>query len=114
MRNKRNQNRRNSPHRINIQSADGHMVLGRLVNITIGGLMFLADDPLPVGVPLSLRLPLPTIANGKDAIEVRGTIVWCRPDTNPEFHRIGFQFENLGAEEGYIVETVLQRLHLVG
>ena len=114
MRDKRTQSRRNSPHRINVQSADGLSVLGRLVNITTGGLMFLADESYPMGVLMELRLPLPTIANGKDAIEVFGRVVWTRPDTNPQFNRVGFQFENLGAEEGYIIETVLQRLHLVG
>ena len=114
MRNNRNQTRRNSPHRVNVLAAADNRVLGRLVNITIGGLMYLVAEPPSDGTRLELSIPLPTMANGKTSIEVAGIVVWSTVDANPEFQRVGVEFENLGAEEGYIIETVLQRLHLVG
>jgi Tfp pilus assembly protein PilZ len=114
MRDHRRTARRNSPHRVNVLAAASDKVLGRLVNITVGGLMFLAPGHFPVGTVLELRLPLPTMANSKMSIDVAGTVVWCRPDSNARFQRVGIQFEKLGAEEGYIIETVLQRMHLVG
>jgi hypothetical protein len=114
MRDKRRQPRRNSPHRINVLSAADEKVLGRLVNITIGGLMFLSETSYPARTVLDLRLPLPTMANGKLSIDVTGRVLWSRPDTNPRFNRVGLAFDALGAEEGYLIETVLQRLHLVG
>jgi len=114
MHNKRRHPRPNSPHRINVLSARDDAVLGRLVNITAGGLMFLATGSYGRGATLSLRLPLPTMVNGKTAIEVEGEVLWSQADANPQYQRIGVQFRNLGAEEGYLIETVLQRLHLVG
>ena len=114
MRDHRSKKRRNSPHRINVLDSTNGSVLGRLVNITVGGLMYLGDQPQDVGAPLCLRLPLPTMANGKTAIEIKGDVVWCAVDENPRYHRVGIEFRGLGAEEGYIIETVLQRLHLVG
>jgi hypothetical protein len=114
MRDKRNRQRRNSPHRVNVIRCQNDAPLGRLVNITVDGLMYLGDQPEQNGTVLDLRLPLPTMANGKSSIEVRGKVIWCRADENPRYHRIGVEFEQLGAEEGYIIETVLQRLHLVG
>ena len=114
MRDNRNQKRRNSPHRVNVLGAADNRVVGRLVNITIGGLMYLVAEPPSKGTRLELSIPLPTMANGKMTIEVTGTVAWSAPDANPEFQRVGVEFENLGAEEGYIIETVLQRLHLVG
>ncbi len=114
MHNQRRQQRRNSPHRINVLAAADEQVLGRLVNITTGGLMFLSPTPYKRHTELELRLPLPTMANGKLSIDVAGSVLWSRPDTNPAFHRVGLGFANLGAEEGYIIETVLQRLHLIG
>jgi hypothetical protein len=114
MRNKRSKPRRNSPHRVNVLDCSDDRSLGRLVNITTGGLMFLSTAPYEVGAHLEVRLPLPTMANGKTAIEVSGRVIWCQPDQNPQFHRTGLEFEALGAEEGYLIETVLQRLHLVG
>ena len=114
MRDNRNQKRRNSPHRVNVLAASDNRVLGRLVNITLGGLMFLGAEPPSKGTRLELSIPLPSMANGKTSIEVTGTVSWSKADANPKFQRIGVEFENLGAEEGYIIETVLQRLHLVG
>ncbi|HOX25849.1 MAG TPA: PilZ domain-containing protein [Candidatus Krumholzibacteria bacterium] len=114
MHNNRSQQRPNSPHRINVLSAVDDAVLGRLVNITSGGLMFLAPKTYERGTILSLRIPLPTMANGKTAVEADGLVIWTQPDDNPRFQRIGIQFPSLGAEEGYLIETVLQRLHLVG
>jgi hypothetical protein len=114
MRDHRRLRRRNSPHRINVLAAGDEQVLGRLVNITIGGLMFLSATPHAPNTRLELRLPLPTMANGKLSIDVAGHVRWCRSDANPQFHRVGLIFERLGPEEGYIIETVLQRMHLVG
>jgi Tfp pilus assembly protein PilZ len=114
MRNKRSKPRRNSPHRVNVLDCRDDRPLGRLVNITTGGLMFLSGAPYEEGATLAMRLPLPTMANGKTAIEVTGKVIWCKPDESPKYHRTGVAFEELGAEEGYLIETVLQRLHLVG
>jgi len=114
MRDKRSRKRRNSPHRINVLRSTDGVILGRLVNITVGGLMYLGEVSRTEGEILDLRLPLPTVINGNNFIEMQGEVIWCRNDDNPRYHRIGVQFQNLGAEEGYVVETVLQRLHLVG
>jgi hypothetical protein len=112
--NKRRQIRRNSPHRINVLSAADDHLMGRLVNITTGGLMFLTSEKVIEGDVFNLRLPLPTMSRDRTCIEVTGRVVWLGSDTSPKYTRVGLQFENLGAEEGFIIETVLQRLHLVG
>jgi len=114
MRDKRRHQRPKSPHRINVLSATDDRILGRLVDVTAGGLMFLTDREYEEGMVLQLRLPLPRMANGKTAIEVEGPVIWTREDQNPRFQRVGLRFDHLGAEEAYIIETVLQRLHLVG
>ena len=114
MREKRRQPRLRSPHRINVLAAADDRILGRLVDVTVGGLMFLASEDHAPGTVLHLRLPLPTMSGAKSAIEVECEVLWCRPDANPTYHRIGVEFLRLGAEEAYIIETVLQRLHLIG
>jgi Tfp pilus assembly protein PilZ len=111
---KRRHDRPRSPHRINVLAASDERILGRLVDISIGGLMFLTQGAFRVGTLLQLRLPLPSMAGSKPAIEVQGEVVWTTPDSHPSYHRVGVEFEALGAEEAYIIETVLQRMHLVG
>lgn len=110
----RRKQRRNSPHRVNVLEASDDRILGRLVNITTGGLMFLSERSFTTGTRLRLRLPLPTITGGKPAVEAEGTVAWCRQDENPRYQRVGVEFANLAAEDGYLIETVLQRMHLVG
>jgi len=112
--NKRRQNRPNSPHRINVLAASDDHLLGRLVNITTGGLMFLTTEAFQQGDAIDVRLPLPTMRHDRNSIDVTGRVVWRGTDSNPRYTRVGLEFENLGAEEGYIIETILQRLHLVG
>lgn len=114
MTNKRKVKRRNSPHRINVLAAPDDHVIGRLVDITTSGLMFLTSADVEPGTRLQLRLPLPTRSTNRNSIEVEADVVWSNQDSNPRFMRVGVQFVQLGAEEGYIIETVLQKLHLVG
>ncbi|MEZ4387398.1 MAG: PilZ domain-containing protein [Candidatus Krumholzibacteriia bacterium] len=111
---KRSRTRRNTPHRINVLAAADDRVVGRLVNITTGGLMFLTTDRVLKGDAFELRIPLPTMTSNRTSIEVSGVVVWLGADTSPPYTRVGLRFANLGAEEGFIIETVLQRLHLVG
>lgn len=111
---KRKHERRRSPHRINVLSAHDDAVLGRLVNITPGGLMFLSQHSFDGGQEVLLRIPLPSMVNDRGAIDVTGRVAWQGDDSNPRFHRIGIEFLDLGSEEAYVIESVLQRLHLVG
>lgn len=111
---KRTHSRRNTPHRINVLAASDDQVLGRLVNITSGGLMFLTSREFAPGDRVALHIPLPTMSHDRTHIEVSGAVAWVGADANRKFTRVGVQFSNLGAEEGFIIETILQRLHLVG
>ncbi len=114
MRERRKSLRRNTPHRVNVLSAaDGHVV-GRLVDITTSGMMVVTATRMLPGRSVSLRIPLPTMVNGRTEIDVTAKSIWSRPDSNPRYHRIGLVFEDLGPEEAYIIQTTLHRLHLVG
>ena len=114
MRERRRAPRRHTPHRLNVVAADSDTVLGRLVDITPGGLMLVAPRTWPEGDPLQVRIPLPTVINGRVELELEIESVWQAPDDNPRFHRTGFRFVAIGGEDAYIIETVMHRLHLVG
>jgi hypothetical protein len=61
-----------------------------------------------------LRLVLPRMVSGKDELEVEARTIWCRPDKNPAYHRIGFAFRDVGGEDAFLLEDVLHTFHLVG
>ena len=98
---RRKSTRRNTPHRLNVVAAESDTVLGRLVDITPGGLMLVGKKEWPTGHLLRIRIPLPTMINGRTEIEVSAEAVWSRPDDNPVYTRTGFQFNNLSGEGFY-------------
>jgi len=114
MRDRRRATRRNTPHRLNVVAADSDAILGRLVDITPGGLMVVAPRTWLEGERLHVRIPLPTVINGRTELELEIEAVWQSPDDNPRYHRSGFRFVAIGGEDAYIIETVMHRLHLVG
>lgn len=59
----------------------------------IGGLMFEAEHPLPVGSPFALDLVL-----GEGRMEVEGKVVYSIR-TAPEVYQIGFSFPRLSAAQ---------------
>ena len=114
MQERRKNLRRNTPHRLNILLAEDGTILGRLVDITTAGMMMVTSQRVLPGRTFAVRIPLPTMVNGRTEIDVNAKSIWSRPDNNPRYFRIGLTFEDLGSEEAYIIQTTLHRLHLVG
>jgi hypothetical protein len=114
MRERRGFNRKQTRHHVSVRSLPDGQVVGRLVDITTTGLMLLATQPIPPGREMKLRIPLRVMVHNLHEIEISAVSVWCRPDSNPSYQRIGFEIPDIGGIEAYAIETVLSRMHLVG
>jgi hypothetical protein len=88
--------------------------MGRVVNVTSDGLMLVSQTPIPPDRQFVLRLVLPRVVGGKWDLEVDARSVWFRPDDNPNYYRIGFEFRNIGGEDAYLLENVMHTFHLAG
>ncbi len=114
MRERRAIRRKQTRHHTSVRAMPEGRVVGRLVDITTTGLMLLSSSPIPIGREMKLRIPLRVMVHNLNEIEVSAVTIWCRPDANPSFHRIGFEIPDIGGIEAYAIETVLSRMHLVG
>ncbi len=106
--------RRNTPHHVRVIDEQSGRVLGRIVDITADGMMLVCQQPIAPGCVFFVRITLPVIVQNRAEVSVEARAVWCSPDTNPAFHKVGFAFTNLPGEEGFLLEDVMHRLNLVG
>ncbi|MFO7653391.1 MAG: PilZ domain-containing protein [Candidatus Krumholzibacteriia bacterium] len=114
MRDRRNRRRRKTPHYLNVVDSATGQVLGRLVNITAGGMMVVSRNKIMPDREFRLRLLLPRMVNGEDELQLQACSIWCRPDENPAFHRIGFKFLQVDERDAFVLEDVMHTFHLVG
>jgi hypothetical protein len=114
MKDRRRRQRRNTPHYLNVLENESGKVLGRLVNITACGLMIVTRNPLAPDRDFELRLLFPRAISGKEGLDVKARSIYCRPDNNPDYYRIGFKFRQLSSDDATLIEDVLQKFHLVG
>jgi hypothetical protein len=111
---RRKRPRKNTPHVLFVADTEDGKILGRLVDITSDGLMLVTEDAIPTKNYFRLRLTLPRMVEGRSELVIEAESIWCKPDTNPEFYRIGFKFLNLSGQDGSLIETVMHTFTLVG
>ena len=83
-------------------------VLGYLSDLTNGGAMIISDSAIPENQDISLRfdLPDPTLFS-TDHLNMEAHIVWCRPDIDPAFYNIGFEFKEISPDQAKIIEEMI-------
>jgi len=114
MQKQRNRPRKNTPHHVKVLDQVTDEILGRVVDVTADGLMLVVPERIEPGRQFNFRIILPRIVSGKMDIEVSAEAIWCKPDTNPDFFKVGFKFLNLPGNDGFTLEDVMHRMNLVG
>ncbi len=110
----RHRPRKNTPHVVKVYDTETGHYMGRIVDITADGMMVVTQELLTAGRRFHLRVILPTIVHSKSDVVVDARVVWCQPDANPSFCKVGFQFLNLAGDDGFLLEDVMHKLNLVG
>lgn len=83
-------------------------VLGYLSDLTNGGAMIISDSTMPENQDISLRFDLPDPSLfSTDHLNIDAHIVWCRPDIDPAFYNIGFEFKEISPEHAKIIEEMI-------
>lgn len=80
--------------------------LGRLVDLSITGMMLIATHELPVGEIFEIEIRTPE-GHAVPSVRLPAESVWCRPSpTNAQHFGIGFRFAGLSPA----VKTQLEKL----
>ena len=83
-------------------------VLGYLADLSQKGAMIISDNPLSENELFSLRLDLPDPPFfSADHLDIQARVAWCRPDVDPAFKNIGFEFDSISEEQARIIEEMV-------
>jgi hypothetical protein len=84
-------------------------VLGYLADLSQNGSMIISDDPLPENTLISLRydLPDPPLFS-TDHLNMEARVAWCKPDIDPAFYNIGFEFSSVSEKESRIIDEMVE------
>ena len=87
------------------------ILLGYIEDLTTGGTMVIGEKAVEVGKHFKLAIEIPGSADEKTVprITVPARVAWCKPDKQPNYFNIGFEFTDLQPEDEEIIEAVLRR-----
>jgi hypothetical protein len=84
-------------------------ILGYLSDLSPKGAMIISDDPISENVKISLRFDLPDPPLfSTDHLNLEARVAWCKPDIDPSFYNIGFEFLEINETEKSIVEEMIE------
>jgi hypothetical protein len=83
-------------------------ILGHLEDLNSLGAMIIGDNPLETGLIVQLRFDLPDPEHfGREHLELTARTAWCKPDLDPSFKNIGFEFINPTPQDQQIIEKMM-------
>ncbi|KIH77843.1 PilZ domain-containing protein [Geoalkalibacter ferrihydriticus] len=106
---KRSQKRRNTIYYLEVYDLESGRLLGRLVDITVEGMMLISETPIAPDRTYKCRMSLPAEILGRSNILFDATCMWSRKARNDDFFEAGFR--SLIADPGDIdaIEMLIQR-----
>lgn len=105
---RRIQQRRHIVYYLKVYDLDSGELVGRLVDVTVTGIHVISETPLEPGVELTLVLYLPDEILRRETVIMPSRLLWCRPDVNPDYWGMGFEFLGIGSADATILESLIQ------
>jgi PilZ domain len=84
-------------------------VLGYLADLSRKGTMIISDNPLPERQMINLRfdLPDPPLFSA-DHLDVQAQVAWSRPDVDPSFYNVGFEFLSVNEQQAGLIDEMIE------
>lgn len=84
-------------------------ILGYLSDLSLKGAMIISDDPMSENLKIALRFDLPDPPLfSTDHLNLEARVAWSRPDIDPAFYNIGFEFTEISELEKLIIEEMIE------
>jgi len=86
-------------------------LLGYVEDLTTSGTMVIGEKQLEVGYQTAILIEVPGALPESTAPRLifPARVAWCKPEGQPNYYNIGFEFLELRAEEIKMIEAVLHR-----
>ena len=89
------------------QTTNEHV--GRVVNISKGGLLVNASLEFPVGGKIDFYIPFTKSVSGDIKFEFTAKIIWCHPNPlHPSGYSIGLEFSNFPELQTVFIEKMIK------
>ena len=106
MREKRSAPRRDTIYYMEVRDSRSGTPVGRVVDISDGGLLLICEHAPDVGARIAARVVLPEGFSDAGRFECLLTVRWRRPDHNPDLTLVGCRME-VGPRELETVHEVI-------
>jgi c-di-GMP-binding flagellar brake protein YcgR len=95
---------------LRVQDRNQGVVLGDVVDISLGGMKLLSAAPIPIDQHFDLSMSISLESGRRETISFEARSVWCQKDEGTHLYNLGFQFLNLSAEALRGVQAILGEL----
>ena len=82
-------------------------LVGYLADLTTGGALLIGERPVETNTMLHLRMDLPEDFDSGEHLEFNAIAMWCSPDDDPDFYKIGLRLSDIPWGELAIIERVI-------
>ena len=68
--------------------------IGKIINLSIGGMLILGEDPLEPGKTYHVKIPFDETVNGRVNFDIETQCVWCTNAIGFPRYSIGLKFQD--------------------
>lgn len=108
MANKRSQERHELNVYLEVRDGETGQTIGRIVDLTTGGLRLVSDEPLSSGHDYDLLIETDIGGEAQVPVRVAARCTWSGHDVNPDYHAAGLQFQNLQPRQQTLLARVIR------
>lgn len=105
----RRKSRRFSIVNLDLHDQVSNQLVGKVVNISQGGLLTIAEKTYEAGKEYGFYIPFKETVNGLVKFEFSGKVVWCRPNAlKPGMLSIGLEFADNPKIQTIFIEQMIK------
>jgi hypothetical protein len=87
-----------------------NQIIGRIANLSVGGLMLIANKPLTVRRVYELQLIFPRTLYDKTSISFTAEARWSKFNSFADWWELGFEIREINQESKSLLEQIIQLL----
>lgn len=105
-----NEQQRRSPrrapsHAVTVTDAMTGQAMGRIGNLSAGGMLLIADQTLPTGALYQVQFDLPVAEQSSRTFEVGMQLLWSETRSGPRPVWSGFRFISIAADQAQFLQA---------
>jgi hypothetical protein len=110
---KRKVRRRSLEYDFEVVERETGMTVGKIVNISLEGMMLIATDSQVSDTVNELQIRLPETINDKKTIDCKAKCMWCKKNGVTDFYEAGFRLVDIHENDIKAIVSLIARYRLL-